>query len=172
MAALSPIGRMMTKRIWQRNPFSDVTGPDDTIFIANLDEARVRALPRAEMNVGLIHDAREARPPCATVIVPWLTTVARGSVDGELRRPALCRRRCGRGRRTGRSTWPLLAPTSPVFNSPTSFPAQSGGWDTPGFCGPPGVWPFLTLAYHPRGLDERRWCDIYRYQLRNSIGYV
>jgi filamentous hemagglutinin family protein len=46
------------KRLWQQNPFPDVTGCDDTLFIANLTAGvRLRVQPRAEMYVGLIHSA-------------------------------------------------------------------------------------------------------------------
>lgn len=39
------------KCLWERNPFADVTTCDDTLFIANLAEARFRALPLVDVYV-------------------------------------------------------------------------------------------------------------------------
>src|SRR5215469_7429167 len=45
------------KSVWQRGPFLGTATGSDNLFIANLPGARVRALLRVEMYVGLIHGA-------------------------------------------------------------------------------------------------------------------
>ena len=81
------------KWIWQRNPFPDVTGPDDTIFIANLPAARVFTLPRTEMYVGLIHGAngspkRTADPLWRPQPIERITRVVHGNWAQMPRRPS------------------------------------------------------------------------------------